>query len=352
MKLVELNQEQLNNFASAQKCSQFLQSYEWSVFQESVGQKIFRFGVEADGEIVAVISFIKKNIGAGKSYFYCPRGPLFKSATVSYAARVGVFPDGEMRLKLLKFIFSEIKKIASKENSLFLRFDPVDSLQIGMAAAGKIRKTIDVQPSKTLILDLSKSEDDLLKEMHQKTRYNIRLAEKKGVTIREAGADEFDKFWALMNETVERDGFRLHDKEYYRKMLQNSKLEIDSKFKIQNSKLIIRLYFAEYEGRVIAANIINFFGDMVTYVHGSSSDQDRNVMAPYLLQWEIIKQAKLLGYKHYDFYGIDETKWPGVTRFKKGFGGQEKTYPGTFDVIFNNFSYRIYQTLRWLRRKF
>jgi len=121
--------------------------------------------------------------------------------------------------------------------------------------------------------------------------------------------------------------------------------------RVMSEELKIKLYFAEYNNKVIASNIMTFFGDMVTYVHGSSSDQDRNVMAPYLLQWTIIQQAKNLGYKHYDFYGIDETKWPGVTRFKRGFGGTEINYPGTFDVIFNSFLYKSYQVLRWLRRK-
>ncbi|MBU4216731.1 peptidoglycan bridge formation glycyltransferase FemA/FemB family protein [Candidatus Parcubacteria bacterium] len=352
MKLIELNKEKLNNFLAEQRYSQFLQSHEWSEFQERVGQRVFRFGVEKDGKIMAVVSLIKKNIGAGKAYFYCPRGPVFWFSRIQYSVTAGFKLEEGPKVEIWNFLFTEIKKIAQTENCLFLRFDPTDDFYL-KGTSFKVRQTIDVQPSKTLILNLENTEENLLKEMHQKTRYNIRLAEKKGVTIREAGIDEFDKFWALMSETVERDGFRLHGKDYYKKMLstpQPSRSVVG--VRVMSDELKIKLYFAEYEGRIIAANIITFFGDMVTYVHGSSSDQDRNVMAPYLLQWEIIKQAKNLGYKHYDFYGIDEIKWPGVTRFKKGFGGQEQTYPGTFDVIFNNFSYKAYQALRWLRRKF
>lgn len=341
MKIIELNREQLNSFLIGQKFSQFLQSYEWSEFQESVGQKVFRFGVEEEGKIISVITFFKKSIGLGRVYFYAPRGPII----------FGCKHDASCKLsdeEILDFILEEIKKIARQNNCIFLRFDPVDQLELK-----NYIKTIDVQPSKTLILDLSKSEEDLLKEMHQKTRYNIRLAEKKGVAIREAGIDEFEKFWELMSETVERDGFRLHDKEYYQKMLQSKSPERSVVgVRVMSDELKIKLYFAEYNGKVITANIIDFFGDMVTYVHGSSSNQDRSVMAPYLLQWEIIKQAKNLGYKHYDFYGIDENKWPGVTRFKKGFGGAEVNYPGTFDVVFDSTLYNVYKLFRWLRRKF
>jgi lipid II:glycine glycyltransferase (peptidoglycan interpeptide bridge formation enzyme) len=335
MKLIELNKEKLNSFFADQEYSQFLQSYEWGEFQERTGQKVFRLGIDD----VVVLTLIKKPISAGLSYFYCPRGPIFSS---------GEFNED----KVYDFIFAEIKKLALKEKCLFLRFDPIDKFQTSNSKF-QINQTIDVQPSKSLILDLTKSENDLLKEMHQKTRYNIRLAEKKGVLIREAKLNEFDKFWSLMSETVERDGFRLHNKNYYQSILESSLAPAgEGRGEGQaQSELKIKLIFAEYENRIIAANIITFFGDTVTYVHGSSSDNDRNVMAPYLLQWEVIKQAKNLSYKYYDFYGIDEKKWPGVTRFKRGFGGEEINYPGTFDVVFDGLFYNVYRFLRWLRRK-
>jgi lipid II:glycine glycyltransferase (peptidoglycan interpeptide bridge formation enzyme) len=87
-------------------------------------------------------------------------------------------------------------------------------------------------------------------------------------------------------------------------------------------------------------------------MHGASASKYRNVMAPYLLQWHAIKLAKNLGYKYYDFYGVDEDKWPGVTRFKKGFGGREVNYPGTFDLIFNRRWYSVYRMVRKARRTF
>ncbi len=306
-----------------QKQSQFLQSWEWGEFQNEVGRKILRYGIEEDGKLISTFTFIKKSLPMGKSYFYCPRLDI-RYWTLD-----------------IENLTNKIKDLAKNENAIFLRFEPRSnpSLVLPFVRGGKLKveKTIDVQPSKTLILNLDKSEDELLTNMHQKTRYNIRLAEKKGVKIVETQdfASRFDEFWSLMDQTKERDGFRLHNKEYYKKMLEIN---------------FIKLYLAEYKGKIIAGNIISFFGDTVTYIHGASSNKYRNVMAPYLLQWQVIKKAKTQGFKYYDFYGIDEKKWPGVTRFKRGFSGDKINYPGTFDLVFNKFWYNIYKIARAVRR--
>ena len=323
MKIFDINKEELNSFIASQKHSQFLQSWEWGEFQERTGKKVIRLGFEDSGKLFFAITLIKNNLFLGLNYFYLPRTEIKSLSS-----------------EQLKFIFKEIKKIANKEKVIFLRFEPDIQLKIKNEKL-KIKKTIDVQPSRTLILNIAKLEDEILKNMHKKTRYNIRLAEKKGVVVREAREDDFDAWWKIMKETKERDSFKLHSKEYYQAMLQ---------LKIQNSKFKILLYIAEFQEKIIAGNIVAVFGDMATYVHGASSNQYRNVMAPYLLQWEIIKFAKEQGYKYYDFYGIDERKWPGVTRFKNGFSGEEIIYPGTFDLIYDKFKYDLYKILRKVRR--
>ena len=219
----------------------------------------------------------------------------------------------------------------------------------------KIIKTLDVQPSKTLVLDLTKSEDELLGKMHPKTRYNIRLAEKKGVRLEEAGIESFDKFWELMGQTSDRDDFRLHGIDYYKEMIKLDHRQGGASGTGGTGgtgKDFIKLFFAKYKGKAIAAGIFSFFGNTATYMHGASSDENRNLMAPYSLQWEAIKLAKAKGYKYYDFFGIDEKKWPGITRFKKGFGGKEKKYPGTFDLAFDPGWYSVYKMVRKVRRTF
>ncbi len=317
------DKKEYNDFLREQKHAEFLQSFEWGEFQEKTGNKVFHIGVEDEGKIAAVATLIKKNIPLGMSYFFCPRGPVLVTHNL------------ELITQIRNLLFGEIKKLAKKEKVIFLRFEPSEEFQVPSSKL-RVARTIDVEPSKTSILDLTKTEDELLKAMHQKTRYNIRLAEKKGVEIIEAGKDDFEKFWQVMQETKDRDGFRLHDKEHYRKML-----EIDFQ----------KLFLAKYDGKIIAGIIAAFFGDTAVYVHGASSNQHRETMAPYLLQWHVIKKAKTEGFKYYDFYGTDESKWPGVTRFKQGFGGSEVVYPGTFDAVFARVWYDVYRIARRIRRK-
>lgn len=335
MKIVKINdKETLNSFLLSKGKAPFLESWEWGEFQNKAGHKAIRLGAEDDGKIVACATIIKKKLFLGKSYFYCPRGPVFGAGKEVKAVQ--------------ELLYGEIKKIALEEKAIFLRFEPITELK-DESRKLKVEKTIDVQPSKTIVLDLDKGEDELLKEMHQKTRYNIRLAEKKKVKILEMGIENFDCFWRLANETKDRDNFRLHSKNYYCQMIECA-CQPGGNYNQGNANLVIKLFMAEYDGKIIASNLVSFFGDTVTYMHGASSNGSRNVMAPYLLQWHCIKLAKSLGYRYYDFYGTDENKWPGVTRFKRGFGGEEIDYPGTFDLAFDDRWYGIYKTVRSIRR--
>jgi peptidoglycan pentaglycine glycine transferase (the first glycine) len=319
------DKEQLNNFVGSQVQSQFLQSWQWGEFQKEVSGKIWRIGViEDDGRLLASAKLVKKQLPMGRSYFYCGRGP--------------VIGDIKRSAVIMNELFKTIKDLATDEGAMFLRFEPVNEFKISDFNFS-ISQTIDVQPSQTLILDLTKSEEEILQGMHQKTRYNIRLAEKKGVKIIEAGADRFEEFWQLLASTGDRDDFNLHGRSYYQAML-----------KMDNS--FVKLLFAEYKGKLLAGNLVVFFGDTVTYIHGGSSNDNREVMAPYALQWHTIKLAKQAGFKYYDFHGIDEVKWPGVTRFKMGYGGQIVKYPGTFDLVYDDAWYNIYKMIRKVRRTF
>lgn len=323
------NKEQLNNFAGSQKHSQFLQAWQWGEFQKTVNENVFRAGVEDGGKLVAAATIIKKALPMGKKYFYCPRGPIVNKSQIR--------AEGQAITKqIIELLCDAIKQIAREEDAMFLRIDP--TFQIADCQL-PIAKTIDIEPSQTLILNLEKSEQELLKNMHPKTRYNINLAQKRGVKIVEAGSDRFEEFWQLMCQTGERDNFRTHGISYYKEMLKS-----DNDF--------IKLFFAEHKGKPISSIIAAFFGDTATYAHGASSNDDRNVMAPYLLQWHCVKLAKDSGHKYYDFYGINAKRWPGVTRFKKGFGGKEVNYPGTYDLVFDKNWYSVYKMVRKVRRTF
>lgn len=325
MKLVYfLEPDEFNSFVA----DEYLQSWPWGEILKAEGREVLRLGVlkmasdKAEGgrEILAAATLVKQPLTGGYFYWYAPRGPI-----ISQTAGIG-------RGAIEDFLFSAVKKI--DEKCLFLRLEPA-SLPTGIKLF--LKKTVDLQPAKTLLLNLSSSEEELLSAMSQKTRYNIRLAEKKGVYIRVGTAADFSEFWRLLNLTGARDGFRIHDAAHYRALLAAA-----NKF--------IKLFLAEYEGKVIAAGLFCFWGETATYLHGASDNKWRGAMAPYLLQWAAIKEARAAGLRHYDFYGIDEKKWPGVTRFKLGFGGRKKEYPGTYDLVFRPVTYRVYNFFRKLRR--
>ncbi len=315
----ELTNQELDNFVSGQKYAQFLQSSVWNKFQESMGNKVWQIGYIEKDEILAAASIIQKKIFLNYSCLYIARGPIIIDKT----------QDKNKYLKLILKVLRDLSIQTKKTGEVFFRFEPIFNFNLENISGVK-----DFQPSRTLLLDLEKSEDELLADMHQKTRYNIRLAEKKGVIVKKINNNKkaIDVFWKLIEKTSQRDGFTPHSKKYYAQMLE-----------LEN----FNLWTAEYQNNILVANIVVNFGDTITYLHGASSNKDRNVMAPHLLQWEQIKWAKERGFKIYDFWGIakedsQNDKWLGFTRFKKGFGGQEKRLPGTFDLVYNQKIYRVY----------
>lgn len=306
----------------------FLQSKEWDEFQKSIGRKTWRI----DGALV-----IKHDLPFGLNYLYCPR-PNFSD---------------ELQVTSGKF-FYEVEKIVKIEKSIFLKIDPIETFNMSRVSCCVSH---GIQPQKTVIINLSQSESELLFQMREKTRYNIRLAERKGVQIvpmsskttrilaegletnRESQVTSyFEKFWKLLQETAKRDKFHTHIKQHYERLLA-----------VQSENFYNELFCIEYHGEVLAAAIINFYGNTATYLHGASSRSHKELMAPYLLHWRIIQEAKKTGFAQYDFGGIDEKKWPGVTRFKLGFGGKIFEYPPSVDIIYKPILYKIYQLARKLR---
>ena len=323
----ELTNQELDDFLSAQKYSQFLQSSSWAYFQKELGNRVWQIGVDDNG-LKACALIIEKRMPFGLSYLYLARGPVISDK----------IDDKSQYLKLILKAIRDLTIDTEKKEEMLLRFEPIFNFKLE-----DILKTKDAQPSNTLLLDLNKSEERLLLEMHQKTRYNIRLAGKKSIRIQkiEDYKDKFKDFWNLTSQTSSRDRFNPHPRDYYEKILET---------KAGNACL----WTAEYKNKVLTANIIMSFGDTVTYVHGASSDKYRNLMAPHLLQWEQIKWAKNNGYKIYDFWGIAKDdnlkdKWAGLTRFKKGFKGEVKSLPGTFDLVYNHGMYKLYKIYNFFR---
>jgi lipid II:glycine glycyltransferase (peptidoglycan interpeptide bridge formation enzyme) len=286
-----------------------LQSWVWGEFLQSVGQKIHRF---SDSDFICLV--VETDLPMGKKYLYCPRGPL-----------------GEPQSAIV-----DLKKFEQDHTVIFCRLEPSRGVDLPIAAK-------EVQPKNNWMLSLEKSEEEILIGMKPKTRYNIHLAKRKGVEVREGGKNDLLSFFQLMLETAKRNQFRLHPQNYYFQMWDTLAAEN------------LHLLLVYYQNQLLAGMLMSVYGETATYLHGGSSEKMKDMMAPYLLHWEAIRKAKSLGLKNYDFGGIapgNEAKhsWAGISRFKKGFGGFEVDYPGSFDLIFSPLWYNIYKQSRLLRK--
>jgi lipid II:glycine glycyltransferase (peptidoglycan interpeptide bridge formation enzyme) len=305
---------------------EFLQSNEWLMFQESVGRKTFNLA----GKNFSA-NIIEHRLPIAGKYLYIPKGPIFSC-----------------NMQHITCSIDELIKLAKENKAGWIRIEleTEEILEI-------VRKNIDykivkaphdVQPKEIFVIDISKSEDELLAEMKPKTRYNVKLAEKRGVIVssgqRTVTSKNVDEFLRLTQVMAKRQGIVAHPAEYYRKMIENI------------SGDILKLYVAEYEGRVIAANLVVFFGEACVYLHGASDDDYRNVMAPYLLQWQQIQDAKEAGCVRYDFGGVSAINWQGITKFKLGFSPKTMPtiFPGSYDIVISMTKYRLYRSIQRLRR--
>ena len=286
----------------------FLQSREWGKFQEAVGRRVEWM-----------------TIGGLEVQMVCVSLPF--GLFYAQVSRVDLDEDG----------WRQVVERARKSGAVFVRIEPVKEREIKSEKQLKVR---DLHPSTTRIIDLSLTEEALLAQMKSKTRYNIGLAARKGVVVQEArGVWGIRKFLRLLEKTKERQQFTVHAPEYYEKMMA-----MDG----------ARLFVARYNWKVRTANIIISHGDTATYLHGASSEKDREVMAPYLLHWMTMLWAKKQGFRWYDFWGVAPegvTDHPlaSVSRFKEGFGGAVIEFPGTFEIPLRPVWYRLIRLHRRLR---
>ncbi len=341
MKLIEIQEnqsKQWDEFVKNSSSSAMQQDRSWGKFQESNNRKTYYLALKKGKKTLLQAIIVKHPLPFGKAYFYIPRGPIVaKNNTVGNARERSL----QIRSVLNEF-FNQLGLFARKENAIFVRFDPAIEKSNKLASeltknyyntSGSIH-----QPENTLVLDLTKDGETLLKEMKSKTRYNIRLAKRKGVTIKQVeNKKDLEDFLKLNQETTERDKFQGHEDDYYKKLLDFFK---------NDSEVQLKLFLAEYKNKPIAAIIISFYNQTATYLHGASGNEHRNLMAPHLLQWAGIKIAKKLGFKKYDFFGIapnDQPNhpWSGITRFKKGFGGEEINYVPTREFVYNKLWYQL-----------
>lgn len=288
------------------------QSLNWLAFQEGYGRQVVHY--DNFNGLVLDLPFGKKAVWSQKSPQSLKGIDLNKAKTK--------VPKGTVFLRI------EPTEITEKEIKLNnLKLVTKNSLLSGQAS-----------PKATRALDITKTEEEILAQMKPKTRYNIRLAEKKGVQVKMLDSD--DLLYEMLTATAKKSGdYHPHEKPYYTKLIKDLSRNGAAHVFVAQDK----------EGDFLAAILVSFFNGTATYLHGGQNDLKKNLMAPYLCQWVAIEKAKELGCSYYDFWGVAESEdpndpWSGISRFKEGFGGEKIIFPGSFDYVINPFWYNLLTT--------
>ena len=314
----------------------------------------------------AAALILKKTIPMGGmsarlSILYAPKGPLLDWTNESLRNRV----------------MNDLQAFARKQRAIFLKMDPDVVLgtgvpsseedvidQQGQAVMAELKQrgwrfsSDQIQFRNTVLVDLSPSEEELLARMKQKTRYNIRLAEKKGAAVRVGKSEDLGMLYKMYAETSVRDGFVIRDEGYYKTvwelfMAEGESPIVNRQSSIENRQSSIpsaEPLIAEVDGEPVAAIFVFYFAGRAYYVYGMSRDAHREKMPTYLLQWEAIKRARAKECTVYDLWGAPEvfdesdSMW-GVYRFKEGLGGKVVRTLGAWDFAPNPFWYKLYSEI-------
>lgn len=306
---------------------------------------------------------IIRSLPLGLAWIECPRGPVFRSDLTPIQLEY-----------FFKNFFEQVKSLTHEYKIVHIRIDPqldrresFDSDPDFVSSYEKICNQLHLRlahasytPETTLIIDLTPTEEEILKQMKPKGRYNIGVAKKHGIEIKHVTRDHISEFYDLIAQTGMRDGFSTHNLAYYESMLES----------LGDSAGLWMAYHASdserspdsvsHSRKPIAGLIATYFTDTVTYYYGASSSQDRHLMAPYLLQWEVMRDAKEKGYRKYDLLGIanidPETNEPlkshplaGVTDFKLKFGGRITQYIPAKELICKPFWHALIRLRKRLR---
>jgi len=308
----------------------FLQSWRWGLFKEEGGWQAERFSIAGDAK--AQVLWRHTPLG---QWGYIPRGPAADLAGPACAE-----------------LWKAIHQAARARGAAFLRVEPNTPDADPIIAQGFRAGVPCLQPQASLIIDLQPGMSAAGARMKPKTRYNIGLARRRGVVVRRGGSDDLPQFFALLRATAQRDRFYIRPFAYYRQFLEAF---------ADHAVLLL----AEHDGLLLGGIVVVAFGAEATYLYGASSNERRNLMAPYLLQWEGMAWAVARGCQRYDLWGIppesiseqgevEATDGPpigeagrgdmwGVYRFKRGFGGEAVRYAGAFDYVYAPLRYLLWQ---------
>ena len=300
----------------------FLQTSAWAKFQEHLGRKtalVFREEKKNNERVAGGFSGAQYKFPFG-SYLYIPRGPLYLG-------------DEE----IIGEVIDSALEYAGDERIAFVRVDPASGMRDALVERGFRDIGRAIQPKRNFIIGLNGSEEEARERMHAKTRYNIGVAKRYNVVVeRKDSVNERDvrAFVSLMGETAHRQKIKIYGRDYYETMLRVLCGSGGA------------LFVATFGGGVQAVAFVMFFSGRVTYVHGGSLQTHKETMAPYALHWAIMRDAKARGCNEYDMGGVDDVRWPGLTRFKRGFGGTEEVYDNAMDAPVGAMRYALYTSIK------
>lgn len=317
-----------------------LQSWAWGEFRRKTGVAVERLvGVDEKNRVTTAVQVTFHRLP--KMPFtvgYCPRGPE---------------PTKEM--------LEALRELGKNHRALFIKLEPNVVVpineELGVRDKGKIEKVRSfllingcvrgrsLFTDYSFQVDLTQSEAELLKRMKSKTRYNVRLAERKGVKIMVDNSDEaFREYLTLTQETTKRQGFYAHSPAYHTKMWQ-----------VLREADIAHLLKATYQGKTVVTWIVFLFNEVLYYPYGASSSEDRMVMASNLMMWKAMRLGKRNGAKLFDMWGSlgsspdERDPWYGFHRFKEGYGGTLMEFAGSFDLVLSQPLYRLYRLAEMVR---
>jgi peptidoglycan pentaglycine glycine transferase (the first glycine) len=300
-----------------------LQSGEWGELKSAFGWEAVRI---IEGQIGAQILF--RRLPLGFTFAYLPKGPVTAS------------PPGSS-------FWNSVNQVCRSRRAVFLKVEPDGWKEKGGCSFFNHHPFVPspqhIQPSSTLVIDLTGSEVEIFNRMKPKTRYNIRLAGRKEVVVNPS--NDIGNFYRLMTVTGKRENFHVHSQKYYQRA-----------YDLFFPQRMCELFMAEFQGRILATLMVFAHGKQAYYFYGASSDEERNRKATYPLQWEALRWAHAQGCEEYDMWGIpdeatdieeedakarEDGLW-GVYRFKRGFGGSVKHAKQTMDRVYNSQLYKLY----------
>jgi lipid II:glycine glycyltransferase (peptidoglycan interpeptide bridge formation enzyme) len=337
-----VNQKTWDTYVDNHPAGHLLQTWAWGELKARFGWRAVRVASIKNGSILSGAQVLFRPISPFFSLAYVPKGPLVD------------WTDGAQVETLLE----GLHLLCRSQRSAFLKIEPHASdegaLKDTISRCGGAASQFSVQPPRTIVVDVTPPEDAILDAMKQKTRYNIRLAMRKGVIVRSGTNEDLPVFHRLMQITGQRDQFGIHPPDYFSTILEL--------FGPKRAALLL----AEFQDEPLAGLMVLAHPPTAYYLYGASGDSHRDKMPAYLLQWEAMRWARANGCHNYDLWGVPDADeqtleaefvahsretsglW-GVYRFKRGFGGRVTRAAGAFDFVYNRLLYWVYR--QWTARR-